>query len=179
MSDNVIYIDGTNVGINTVGPECSVDVTGDIQTNGDYLIAGKSVLNRDELGKGITKSYLTQLDTLKGLNVDHMTFNGNAIGTKQGSLDFVPDKYANINVTLYGASMTITTEQSQSLGCMPVVMLHQKDKSEPFVEYLGDASYDDTCTISICSDETDVSGYIKIKVNGQTYWMPFFERPLE
>ena len=71
VDTDTLYVQSSTdrVGINTTAPSFELDVSGDINTTGSYMVDGQQVLNEDTIGTGVTQSSLETVGNLTSLNI--------------------------------------------------------------------------------------------------------------
>lgn len=71
---------------------------------------------------------------------------------------------------------TVHADQLSSSGAIPCLYLDQADVDEVFVNFVGTSAADATRSLSSSVAETAApNGYIRIKVNGATKWIRFYQ----
>jgi len=70
-----------------------------------------------------------------------------------------------------------TVLQNEPTAVNPVLEINQNDDDEAFVDFKGTSSTDDTKSITTRTSGASIQGFIRIKINGTTYWMPFYNTP--
>lgn len=66
--------------------------------------------------------------------------------------------------------------QESSSGAIPVEILEQADTDESFIDFRGTSAADVSASITTRTVAT-IAGYVKIEINGATYWMPYYNEP--
>jgi hypothetical protein len=83
---------------------------------------------------------------------------------------------AELMVGSGSASAMLEVESASDVG-KEIVVLDQNDSDQPFIDYQGTSAANSLNTISTWSSGNSIQGFIRIEINGVTYWMPYYDDP--
>jgi len=124
VDTNTLYVQSASdrVGINTLTPSYTLDVSGDINTTSDYKVSGTTVLNSTTLGSSIVNSSLTSVGTLNNLTVSgDTTIDGGILyvdstNNRVGINTLAPTNKFHIYENNSGSTTQLRIENVQTLG---------------------------------------------------------------
>ena len=65
-------------------------------------------------------------------------------------------------------------DQSSSTGAIPCLELDQGDNDQPFIKFDGDSQSDTSGNITTDTSIGDLTGYIRVNVEGTDRWIPYY-----
>ena len=114
-------------------------------------------------GSGIENS-VTGMDFYVGAN------NTTVTGTRSVSI-----RLNKMGINNAAPQATLHVDQSSASGAIPVLVLDQGDIDDVFINYIGTSAADATRSVSSSVAETAApAGYVRVKINGGTRWMRFY-----
>ena len=154
---NLFYTDAGNdrVGIKTASPSTELHVVGGVKATGNIDFDGGTFTFND-----------TQADLdfrIEGDGDAYLFFTdaGNdrvGIGIPSGAAP--------------GGKLEI--DQSSTTGAIPVLELDQADTDQPFIKFDGDSQSDTSGNITTDTSIGDLTGYIRVDVEGTDRWIAFY-----
>ena len=141
------------IGINNASPSKTLDVTGTFKVSGDTDIdGGNFVFNQ----AGASVDFTAETNTLT-----HAVFvDGSAdkigFGTSSPTSGFV------------------TIDQANSTGAIACLTLDQGDADQEFIRFDGTSNSDQSSSITTDTTVGDITGHIRVNINGTDYWIPFY-----
>ena len=154
---NLLLCDAGNdrVGINQASPSVTLDVVGAVKATGNIDFDGGTFTFND-----------TQADLdfrIEG-DGDEFLFFTDAGRDRVGI--GIPSGAAP------GGKLEI--DQSSTTGAIPVLELDQADTDQPFIKFDGDSQSDTSGNITTDTEIGDLTGYIRIDVEGTARWIAFY-----
>lgn len=112
--------------------------------------------------------------------------NGVFIWADSEDADFTADRADQFKVRASGGTHLV---QNAAAAALPVLELEQNDDNEPFIEFDGTSAADQTKSISTVNGDGAVTGpknfsstagwefvgMVRISINGNDYWMPYYQ----
>ena len=152
---HLIFCDAGNdrVGINSSSPSKTLHVVGGIKNESGTVNFDGGLFVFNEAGADYDFRIEGDADT-------HLFFT-NADNDRVG-----------IGVSSPAAKMEI--DQSSTTGAIPVLELDQADVDQPFIKFDGDSASDTSKNITTDTSIGDLTGYIRINVEGTDRWLAFY-----
>ena len=151
----LLFCDAGNdrVGINSSSPSKTLHVVGGIKNESGTVNFDGGLFVFNEAGADYDFRIEGDADT-------HLFFT-NADNDRVG-----------IGVSSPAAKMEI--DQSSTTGAIPVLELDQADVDQPFIKFDGDSASDTSKNITTDTSIGDLTGYIRINVEGTDRWLAFY-----
>jgi hypothetical protein len=152
---NLFFTDAGNdrVGIKTASPSTELHVVGGVKATGAIDFDGGGFTFNDS---GASVDFRAETNTL----THAMFIDGSAdkigFGTSAPTSGFV-----NI-------------DQASSTGAIAVLTLDQGDADQEFIRFDGTSGSDQTKSITTDTTVGDLTGHIRVNINGTDYWIPFY-----
>jgi len=152
---HLIFTDAGNdrVGINNASPSTTLDVVGGVKASGAIDFDGGGFTFNDS---GASVDFRAETNTL----THAMFIDGSAdkigFGTSAPTSGFV-----NI-------------DQASSTGAIAVLTLDQGDADQEFIRFDGTSNSDQSSSITTDTSVGDLTGHIRVNINGTDYWIPFY-----
>ena len=152
---NLFFTDAGNdrVGIKTASPSTELHVVGGIKATGGIDFDGGGFTFNES---GAALDFRIETDTLT-----HAVFvDGSAdkigFGTSSPTSGFV------------------TIDQASSTGAIACLTLDQGDGDQEFIRFDGTSNSDQSSSITTDTSVGDLTGHIRVNINGTDYWVPFY-----
>jgi hypothetical protein len=152
---NLFFTDAGNdrVGIKTASPSTELHVVGGIKATGGIDFDGGGFTFNES---GAALDFRIETDTLT-----HAVFvDGSAdkigFGTSSPTSGFV------------------TIDQASSAGAIACLTLDQGDADQEFIRFDGTSNSDQSSSITTDTSVGDLTGHIRVNINGTDYWVPFY-----
>ena len=152
---NLFFTDAGNdrVGIKTASPSTELHVVGGIKATGGIDFDGGGFTFNES---GAALDFRIETDTLT-----HAVFvDGSAdkigFGTSSPTSGFV------------------TIDQASSTGAIACLTLDQGDADQEFIRFDGTSNSDQSSSITTDTSVGDLTGHIRVNINGSDYWVPFY-----
>ena len=152
---NLFFTDAGNdrVGIKTASPSTELHVVGGIKATGGIDFDGGGFTFNES---GAALDFRIETDTLT-----HAVFvDGSAdkigFGTSSPTSGFV------------------TIDQANSTGAIACLTLDQGDADQEFIRFDGTSNSDQSSSITTDTSVGDLTGHIRVNINGTDYWIPFY-----
>ena len=152
---NLFFTDAGNdrVGIKTASPSTELHVVGGIKATGGIDFDGGGFTFNES---GAALDFRIETDTLT-----HAVFvDGSAdkigFGTSSPTSGFV------------------TIDQASSTGAIACLTLDQGDTDQEFIRFDGTSNSDQSSSITTDTSVGDLTGHIRVNINGTDYWIPFY-----
>jgi hypothetical protein len=152
---NLFFTDAGNdrVGIKTASPSTELHVVGGIKATGGIDFDGGGFTFNDS---GASVDFRAETNTL-----------ANAF-----FIDGSADKIGFGTNTPADASVEIN--QANSSGAIACLSLDQDDTDQEFIKFDGTSASDQGSSITTDTSVGDLTGHIRVNVNGTDYWIPFY-----
>jgi hypothetical protein len=154
---NLLYLDAGNnrIGIKTASPSTELHVVGGIKATSTIDFDGGTFTFNDS-----QDDYDFRIE---GDGDEYLFFTdaGNdrvGIGIPSGAAP--------------GGKLEI--DQSSSTGAIPCLELDQGDNDQPFIKFDGDSQSDTSGNITTDTSIGDLTGYIRVNVEGTDRWIPYY-----
>ena len=152
---NLFFTDAGNdrIGIKTASPSTELHVVGGVKATGAIDFDGGGFTFNDS---GASVDFRAETNTL----THAMFIDGSAdkigFGTSAPTSGFV-----NI-------------DQASSTGAIAVLTLDQGDADQEFIRFDGTSNSDQSSSITTDTTVGDLTGHIRVNINGTDYWIPFY-----
>ena len=152
---NLLFTDAGNdrVGIKTSSPSTELHVVGGVKATGGIDFDGGGFTFNDS---GASVDFRAETNTL-----------ANAF-----FIDGSADKIGFGTNTPADASVEIN--QANSSGAIACLSLDQDDTDQEFIKFDGTSASDQGSSITTDTSVGDLTGHIRVNVNGTDYWIPFY-----
>jgi hypothetical protein len=152
---NLFFTDAGNdrVGIKTSSPSTELHVVGGVKATGAIDFDGGGFTFNDS---GAALDFRVETDTLT-----HAFF-------ADGSADKIG--FGTSSPT----SAFVTMDQASSTGAIAVLTLDQGDADQEFIRFDGTSNSDQSSSITTDTSVGDLTGHIRVNINGTDYWIPFY-----
>jgi len=152
---NLLFTDAGNdrVGIKTASPSTELHVVGGVKATGAIDFDGGGFTFNDS---GASVDFRAETNTL-----------ANAF-----FIDGSADKIGFGTNTPADASVEIN--QANSSGAIACLSLDQDDTDQEFIKFDGTSASDQGSSITTDTSVGDLTGHIRVNVNGTDYWIPFY-----
>jgi hypothetical protein len=152
---NLFFTDAGNdrIGIKTNSPSTELHVVGGVKATGAIDFDGGGFTFNES---GAALDFRIETDTLT-----HAVFvDGSAdkigFGTSSPTSGFV------------------TIDQASSTGAIACLTLDQGDADQEFIRFDGTSNSDQSSSITTDTSVGDLTGHIRVNINGTDYWVPFY-----
>ena len=152
---NLFFTDAGNdrIGIKTNSPATELHVVGGVKATGGIDFDGGGFTFNDS---GASVDFRAETNTL-----DHAFF-----------IDGSADK---IGIgTDSPTSALLTVSQANSSGAIACLTLDQDDTDQEFIRFDGTSNSDQSSSITTDTSVGDLTGHIRVNINGTDYWIPFY-----
>jgi hypothetical protein len=152
---NLFFTDAGNdrIGIKTASPSTELHVVGGVKATGAIDFDGGGFTFNDS---GASVDFRAETNTL----THAMFIDGSAdkigFGTSAPTSGFV-----NI-------------DQASSTGAIAVLTLDQGDEDQEFIRFDGTTAADQTKSLSTDTSVGDLTGHIRVNINGTDFWIPYY-----
>jgi len=85
--------------------------------------------------------------------------------------------YGDFSTNLLKINGYLEVNQASTSAAVPVAKLTQADVDDSFIDYVGTSAADATKSISTWTAGNSIQGFVKIEINGASYWMPYYDAP--
>ena len=152
---NLFFTDAGNdrVGIKTASPSTELHVVGGIKATGGIDFDGGGFTFNES---GAALDFRIETDTLT-----HAVF-------VDGSADKIGFG------TSAPTSGFVTIDQASSTGAIACLTLDQGDADQEFIRFDGTSNSDQSSSITTDTSVGDLTGHIRVNINGTDYWVPFY-----
>jgi hypothetical protein len=152
---NLFFTDAGNdrIGIKTASPSTELHVVGGVKATGAIDFDGGGFTFNDS---GASVDFRAETNTL-----------ANAF-----FIDGSADKIGFGTNTPADASVEIN--QANSSGAIACLSLDQDDTDQEFIKFDGTSASDQGSSITTDTTVGDLTGHVRVNVNGTDYWMPFY-----
>ena len=152
---NLFFTDAGNdrIGIKTNSPSTELHVVGGVKATGAIDFDGGGFTFNDS---GASVDFRAETNTLT-----HAFFI-------DGSTDRIGFG------TSSPADASVEINQSNSSGAIACLSLDQDDQDQEFIKFDGTSASDQTKSITTDTSVGDLTGHIRINVNGTDFWIPFY-----
>jgi len=152
---NLFFTDAGNdrIGIKTASPSTELHVVGGVKATGAIDFDGGGFTFNDS---GASVDFRAETNTL----THAMFIDGSAdkigFGTSAPTSGFV-----NI-------------DQASSTGAIAVLTLDQGDADQEFIRFDGSTASDQTASLTTDTSVGDLTGHIRVNINGTDFWIPYY-----
>ena len=152
---NLFFTDAGNdrIGIKTNSPATELHVVGGVKATGAIDFDGGGFTFNDS---GASVDFRAETNTL----THAMFIDGSAdkigFGTSSPTSGFV------------------TIDQASSTGAIACLTLDQGDADQEFIRFDGTSNSDQSSSITTDTSVGDLTGHIRVNINGTDYWIPFY-----
>ena len=152
---NLFFTDAGNdrIGIKTASPSTELHVVGGVKATGAIDFDGGGFTFNDS---GASVDFRIETNTLT-----HAVF-------VDGSADKIGFG------TSAPTSGFVTIDQASSTGAIAWLTLDQGDADQEFIRFDGTSSSDQSSSITTDTSVGDLTGHIRVNINGTDYWIPFY-----
>ena len=152
---NLFFTDAGNdrIGIKTASPSTELHVVGGIKATGGIDFDGGGFTFNES---GAALDFRIETDTLT-----HAVF-------VDGSADKIGFG------TSAPTSGFVTIDQASSTGAIACLTLDQGDADQEFIRFDGTSNSDQSSSITTDTSVGDLTGHIRVNINGTDYWIPFY-----
>jgi hypothetical protein len=152
---NLFFTDAGNdrVGIKTASPSTELHVVGGVKATGGIDFDGGGFTFNDS---GASVDFRAETNTLD----DAFFIDGSA-----DKIGFGTETPANALVEI---------NQSKTSGAIACLSLDQDDTDQEFIHFEGTSASDQGSSITTDTTVGDLTGHVRVNVNGTDYWMPFY-----
>jgi len=152
---NLFFTDAGNdrIGIKTNSPSTELHVVGGVKATGAIDFDGGGFTFNDS---GASVDFRAETNTLT-----HAFFI-------DGSADRIGFG------TSSPADASVEINQSNSSGAIACLSLDQDDQDQEFIKFDGTSASDQTKSITTDTSVGDLTGHIRVNVNGTDFWIPFY-----
>jgi len=152
---NLFFTDAGNdrIGIKTNSPSTELHVVGGVKATGAIDFDGGGFTFNDS---GASVDFRAETNTLT-----HAFFI-------DGSTDRIGFG------TSSPADASVEINQSNSSGAIACLSLDQDDQDQEFIKFDGTSASDQTKSITTDTSVGDLTGHIRVNVNGTDFWIPFY-----
>ena len=152
---NLFFTDAGNdrIGIKTNSPATELHVVGGVKATGAIDFDGGGFTFNDS---GASVDFRAETNTL-----DHAFF----IDGSADKIGFGTDS---------PTSALVTVSQANSSGAIACLTLDQDDTDQEFIRFDGTSNSDQSSSITTDTSVGDLTGHIRVNINGTDYWIPFY-----
>ena len=152
---NLFFTDAGNdrVGIKTNSPSTELDVVGGVKATGNIDFDGGSFTFNDS---GAALDFRVETDTLT-----HAFF-------ADGSADKIG--FGTSSPT----SALVTINQASTSAAIACLTLDQDDTDQEFIRFDGTSASDQTKSLTTDTSVGDLTGHIRVNINGTDFWIPYY-----
>ena len=152
---NLFFTDAGNdrVGIKTASPSTELHVVGGIKATGGIDFDGGGFVFNDSHA---AVDFRAETDELTHAFFIDGSANKIGFGTSAPTSGFV------------------TVDQASSTGAIAVLTLDQGDEDQEFIRFDGTTAADQTKSLSTDTSVGDLTGHIRVNINGTDFWIPYY-----
>jgi hypothetical protein len=152
---NLFFTDAGNdrIGIKTSSPSTELHVVGGVKATGAIDFDGGGFTFNDS---GASVDFRIETNTLT-----HAVF-------VDGSADKIGFG------TSAPTSGFVTIDQASSTGAIAVLTLDQGDGDQEFIRFDGSTASDQTASLTTDTSVGDLTGHIRVNINGTDFWIPYY-----
>ena len=152
---NLFFTDAGNdrIGIKTASPSTELHVVGGVKATGAIDFDGGGFTFNDS---GAALDFRIETDTLTHAVFVDGSANKIGFGTSAPTSGFV------------------TIDQASSTGAIAVLTLDQGDEDQEFIRFDGTTATDQTKSLTTDTSVGDLTGHIRVNINGTDFWIPYY-----
>ena len=185
VSGNVTFNGGTFT-FNEAGADLDFRVEGNTATNLLLCDAGNDRVGINQASPSVTLDVVGAVKATGNIDFDGGTFTFN---DTQADLDFRiegdGDEFLfftdagrdRVGIGIPSGAAPggkLEIDQSSTTGAIPCLELDQADTDQPFIKFDGDSQSDTSGNITTDTEIGDLTGYIRIDVEGTARWIAFY-----
>jgi hypothetical protein len=152
---NLFFTDAGNdrIGIKTASPSTELHVVGGVKATGAIDFDGGGFTFNDS---GASVDFRAETNTLTHAFFVDGSADKIGIGTDSPT------------------SALVTVSQANTSGAIACLTLDQDDTDQEFIRFDGTSASDQTKSLTTDTSVGDLTGHIRVNVNGTDYWIPFY-----
>ena len=152
---NLFFSDAGNdrIGIKTASPSTELHVVGGIKATGGIDFDGGGFVFNDSHA---AVDFRAETDELTHAFFIDGSANKIGFGTSAPTSGFV------------------SIDQASSTGAIAVLTLDQGDADQEFIRFDGSTASDQTASLTTDTSVGDLTGHIRVNINGTDFWIPYY-----
>jgi len=181
-----VNFDGGTFTFNEAGADLDFRVEGNTATNLLLCDAGNDRVGINQASPSVTLDVVGAVKATGNIDFDGGTFTFN---DTQADLDFRiegdADEYLfftdagrdRVGIGIPSGAAPggkLEIDQSSTTGAIPCLELDQADVDQPFIKFDGDSQSDTSGNITTDTSIGDLTGYIRVNVEGTDRWLAFY-----